>query len=419
MSSSAPSLRREVLGSFAILFAVGILLACAAVLAAYPFLDTPVEAILYLGALLVGDLAVLYLFGRRLLERQLVEPVDRLVEDTERIAEGDYRHRVRLAENDELRSVGQSVNAMADRLIRDQKLLARNVKSLERANRELVEARNEVTRAARLASAGSLAAGIAHEVGNPLGAIMSYVDVARRRAEEGTLDPELLESIREEAKRIDRIVRGLLDYARPESGDTGPADPARVVEGVLELLDQQGRTDGVEVRTSLADDVPRVHIDAHRLEHVVMNLVLNSLDALEETPDPVVRVAVAVEPGRASSMPTRREEDPPGVNYAHRRRMAGAGDGPEVNPLWTAPTVVVLEVEDNGPGIAEGDRERIFDPFYTTKDPGKGTGLGLAISARLVEGMGGEIDVSTSGEGGAAFQVRLPGVGEPATEEAT
>lgn len=417
MSSSSSSLRREVLGSFAILFTGGILLASVALLVAYPLLDTPGEAVLYLLALLVGDLVVLYLFGRRLLEKQLAEPVERLVEDTERIAEGDYRHRVRLAESGELRTVGSSVNALADRLIEDQERLARNVKSLERTNRELVEARNEVTRAARLASAGSLAAGIAHEVGNPLGAVMSYVDVARKRAKTGSVDPELLDSIREEAARIDRIVRGLLNYARPESRDTGPADPVRVVERVLELLDQQGRVDGVEVRTSLPDDVPRVHMDAHRLEHVVMNLVLNSLDALEGVAEPKIRVAVGLEPGRASRMPIRREEDPEGVNYAHRRRIASFAEGSDVDPLWTASSVVVLLVEDNGPGIAEADLERIFDPFFTTKDPGKGTGLGLAISARLVEGMGGEIDVGSGPRGGAAFQIRLPGVAESVAEE--
>lgn len=419
MSNSSPSsLRREVLGSFAILFAGGILSAFLAAVVAYPFLSTPTEAVFFLLALLVGDLVAVFLFGRHLLEKQLADPVERLVQDTERIAEGDFRHRVRLAETRELRAVGESVNSLADRLIRDQERLTRNVESLERTNRELMEARHQVVRAARLASTGSLAAGIAHEVGNPLGAIMSYVDVARKRTEEGDLDPDLLDSIREEAVRIDRIVRGLLDYARPESEDTGPADPVAVVEHVLDLLDRQGRLDEVAVESETAEDVPNVHMDGHRLEHVVMNLVLNGLDAVEEREDGgMVGVRVRAEPGGASRLPVRREEDPPGVNYAHRRRVAPEQDGEPLDPLWTAERVVVLRVEDDGPGIDEDDLERIFDPFFSTKEPGKGTGLGLAISARLVEGMGGEIEVENRPQGGAAFEIRLPGVSEVPDEE--
>ena len=103
-----------------------------------------------------------------------------------------------------------------------------------------------------------------------------------------------------------------------------------------------------------------------------------------------------------------RGDDPPGVNYLHRRRVARAFSAEAVGTLETAGRVVVLAVSDNGTGLPSADQTHVFDPFYTTKEPGKGTGLGLFISARLVTGMGGRIDVESIPEGGARFEVRLP-----------
>jgi C4-dicarboxylate-specific signal transduction histidine kinase len=161
-------------------------------------------------------------------------------------------------------------------------LLQDNVASLERTNRELVEARAETVRAARLASVGTLAAGIAHEVGNPLGAVIAYVDVARARARRGDTNVEILDSIREEAERIHRIVRGLLDYARPGEQEVGPRAPAEVVHRVRELLEHQGRFLGVETRWEVSPDTPLVTMDPHRLEQVLVNLILNALDAMSD-----------------------------------------------------------------------------------------------------------------------------------------
>jgi len=107
-------------------------------------------------------------------------------------------------------------------------------------------------------------------------------------------------------------------------------------------------------------------------------------------------------------LPPRREDDPPGINYLHRRRRVRDEAG--VDPVARAQRLTVIEVSDNGPGIADADLEHVFDPFFTTKEPGKGTGLGLSICARLVEGMGGRIDAGASPEGGARFVIRLPGI---------
>jgi two-component system NtrC family sensor kinase len=412
-SSSVPLLQ-ELLFAFGILFAAAILLVVLAVLVLLPILDSPRDATLFLSALITADLIVIFGFGGYILRRKLARPVERLVDDVRRMTEGG-NHRVGPMPSAELQHIGQSVNALADRLMRDQALLAENVQSLERTNIELVEARNQVIRAARLASVGTLAAGIAHEVGNPLGAIVGYIDVAIRRAQRDGQDTTLLEALREEARRIDRIVRSLLDYARPRNKEPELVAPVLVVERVRELLSAQGKFDGVDVLWRSDDGIPVVQIDPSRLEQVMVNLLLNALDAVAGRPDARIDVSVTTEIGASFALPVRREDDPNGVNYLHRRRALAdrRKEGPD--QLFTAIRVVVIRISDNGPGIPAQDLDRIFDPFFTTKAPGKGTGLGLAICAQLVESMGGRIAVGNTDAGGATFSVRIPAA--PAVRE--
>jgi len=402
-------LRRELLVAFGVLFGGGILVASIGLALILPTLDSAGEAALYILTILLAELGVIFLFGRITLGRALFNPMDRLVEDVKTMATGAYEHRVCPAPTLELQAVADSVNAMAERLIQDQRALANNIDSLDETNKALVEARAQVVRAARLASTGTLASGIAHELGNPLGALLAYVDVARSRAESEGGDTELLDSIREEAIRIDRIIRSLLDFARSKETESGPQSAWPVVDRVRDLLEAQGRLEGVDCGWECQGDVPPVLIDAQRLEQVLVNLLLNALEAIDEQDERMIRVTLQEEPGPGSLLPRRRRGDPPGVNYAHRRRSAVVEDGRSVAPLSAAERVVVLTVEDNGPGMAEETLEEIFDPFFTTKEPGKGTGLGLALSAQLVEGVGGEILAGNRKGGGAIFTLRLPG----------
>ncbi len=384
---------------------------------ALPALESPQEVFGVLLGVLSLALGVVFVLGGWLLTDRLVRPMERLVGDVRRIAEGDYVHRVEALPWTEFDAVRVGVNEMADRLVHDQDLLAANIISLDRTNRELVEARDQVIQAARLASVGTLAAGIAHEVGNPLGAIVGFTDVAASRARKAGADTELLEAIREEADRIDRIIRTLLDYARPRELEPGPQSLSEVGRRVRELLERQGRLDGVEVEW-LGWDAPSTEamVDPTAVEQILVNLVLNALDAMDGVSAPRLRVALEAEDGALKALPPRRENDPPGVNYMHRRRV-GRDFSPEgADPMFTADHVVVLKVADSGPGVADELRDRIFDPFYTTKDPGRGTGLGLSICARLVEGMGGKIHLEEAPEGGAEFVVRLPGVPGSDTE---
>ena len=392
------------------LFAAAIIFAVNGVLLILPMLTSPGQGTVFVTSLLIADLFVLFGFGSWLLRRRLVLPLENLTDAVERIADGYYEERAAGASSLELMALETGVNAMADRLIRDQERLARNIESLDRTNAELVEARDQVIRSDRLAAVGTLSAGIAHEVGNPLGAILAYVDVARARAKLAGGDTELLESIRAEAGRIDRIVRSLLDYAQPRQEESVPVSPGLVVERVREFLDAQGKLDQAEHVWRYGEDVPDVVMVASRLEQVMVNLLLNAADAVAGQHDARIVVTVSAGSGAVARQPIRREGDPRGINYMHRRRVSPDKVGKGVDPLFTATRLVLITVDDNGPGIPEEVLENVFDPFFTTKDPGKGTGLGLAICGRLVESMGGRIRAMRGPDGGARFTIRLPGV---------
>jgi C4-dicarboxylate-specific signal transduction histidine kinase len=409
---------RRLLVRLALLFAVAQFIAALTVIFGLPALrGQPLGAALLVILALV-DLGLLALFASWIIRGSLGGPVEHLAADIHRIADGDYHHRVGETHRVELRQIRESVNRLADRLIADRRLLAENVESLQQTNEELVIVRDQMIHSARLASVGTLAAGIAHEVGNPLGAITAFVDVARNRALRNGGDTEILDSIREEAGRIDRIVRGLLDYARPSDRVGEAARAMDVIAAVRDLLENQGKLDAVEVSWDLGKHVDAKVIEPYRLQQVLVNLLLNALDAVQGVAKPRIVVRLYESEGELARLPKRREADPPEINYAHRRRLGA--DEWRRDMLARSRRLTVIEVSDNGTGIAPEHLDRIFDPFFTTKEPGKGTGLGLSICARLVEGMGGLIEAGTSPEGGARFAIRLPGMqsAEVATVEA-
>ena len=188
--------------------------------------------------------------------------------------------------------------------------------------------------------------------------------------------------------------------------------PALVVKRVREFLDAQGKLDQVEQVWRYGEDIPDVVMVASRLEQVMVNLLLNAADAVAGQHDARIVVTVSADSGEVARQPIRREGDPRGINYMHRRRVSRDKIGKGVDPLFTATHLVLITVDDNGPGILGEDLENVFDPFFTTKDPGKATGLGLAICGRLVESMGGCIRATRGPDGGARFTIRLPGVQE-------
>jgi signal transduction histidine kinase len=313
----------------------------------------------------------------------VLKPLDRLNEAVDRLAAGDLKHRAPEAETRELTDLAVRFNHMTERLL---------------------DAQRQLVRAEKMAGIGQLAAGIAHEIGNPLSALGTYLDVLAKRGADG----EIVEQIRRERDRIDRIVKGLLAYARPQVEDTGAVDVGAALVNVVELLTQQGKLKRVDFDLEVDADLPAVRAKTHLMEQIIVNLLLNALDAA-----PGGRVVAGAAPWsyRARARDETRRSDGVAVtrsdSFANRRSA-----DPPIRPwrpeLSDGEPGVLLWVADSGPGVAESDRERVFDPFFTTKEPGHGTGLGLAVVQRSVHEFGGVVWVDDAREGGAVFKVFWP-----------
>lgn len=409
-----PTLRRELISAFALVFASALGMALVGLIFLLPRFQTPRHALLFIIVLLAADLAVFTLFGRWVLYRSVFGPIEAVIEDVEAIAAGDHDRRLARGGTQELARLGAAVNRMTERLVADQNELAANIRSLDETNRMLTEARDAMVHQEKMASVGRLGAGIAHEVGNPLGAIIGYLGLVHRRVDEQ--GKELVDAAEREARRIDRIVRSLLDFARPSETEMTEFDANAVVRETLDLVSTQGRFESVELDVDLSSALPAVSGNPHHLQQVLVNLLVNAIDALEGTAEPRIRIHTSVRDARFTErVPARRKDDPPGIDYSHRRRLF-ATRTPREDPYSVTGRLVEIIVSDNGPGIAPDVRDQIFEPFVTTKEPGKGTGLGLAVSARLIETMGGVLRTEESDDGGAQFVVLLPALTpQPAT----
>jgi signal transduction histidine kinase len=322
-------------------------------------------------ALAIGVAVAVALLAAALLVRSVGAPVARLLAAAESLERGAAGELPVLEPPGEAPGHGLSRAAVAFErvaaaLAAERARLAEKVIELERANRDLVRARESLLRAERLATLGRLASGIAHEVGNPLGAITGYVELARDRNRDGATQEtqDFLVRIGDEALRIDRIVRDLLDLARPAEAVLGAVALGAPLDAALRLARVQARFRSVEVAVAVPDALPPVLGDERRLSQVFLNLLLNAGDAMGGTGR--VRVEAAVEGGR-----------------------------------------VAVRVSDTGPGIPPSALPRVFEPFFTTKGAGQGTGLGLAISQGIVESFGGELRAENAPAGGAVFTVVL------------
>ena len=316
-------------------------------------------------AYFVLDFLLLLLLGSMLLSRTVVHPVRKLVSATRRIAGGDLGGTVHVPGSAEVAELCDAFNAMVIALREKRGEVEEKVASLNRANQEILEAKNEAVRSEKMASVGLLAAGMAHEIGTPLSAIMGYTGILAEELEGDAEKSDYLRRISAESRRIDRIVRGLLDYARPKEAARQQVELLPLMEKVVELLTAQGVLKRLEVSVTAEEGVPVVHADPHQLEQLLVNLVMNARDAM---------------PGGGEL------------------RLCARREGRQV----------LLEVIDTGEGMPPEHLSRVFDPFFTTKEPGKGTGLGLAIVARIAESCGGRISVESEQGVGSRFALSLP-----------
>ncbi len=403
-----PSLRFRLLGGLLILLFLALFTIAVTVYIGLK-LELPSQLLgVIVAAVIVADILLAYLVADHQLSRAVLKPVEEMVRGSERIASGDEGHRLIGSDTAELDRLATAVNTMAESLIQNQVELAHNVESLDATNRALSDARMRLVRSEKLASIGRLSAGVAHEVGNPLGAILGYVALGKK---DGVGESEWLQGIVYEAHRIDRIVRGLLEYARPRPASTSQIDINEVVTRTVQMMTLQGRFKAADVETDLADDLPLVRADAHQLEQVLVNLLLNASDAIEETGHRgTIRITTQADSvGQlVADDHYHRANDPRGMDYTHLRRFEGAVDPGPQRSLQPGDAVVALVVSDDGTGLSKEATARLFEPFFTTKEPGRGTGLGLAVSSRLIEGMGGTIEAESGVMTGASFRLLLP-----------
>ncbi|MCB1504283.1 MAG: sensor histidine kinase [Hyphomicrobiaceae bacterium] len=284
-----------------------------------------------------------------------------------------YQRRRRVSERMQLQA---SINAELERrvaertdaLTRANLLLEEEVSERRRAERELRQTQSDLVQASKLAALGQMSAGLSHELNQPLAAIRSYAENARKflaRERFDTADANL-GLIGDLTERMARIIRHLRTFARKEPTTVRPTLVARAIEDSLALLQRKISDAGAHVSLDIADHSMLAIAGEVRLQQVIVNLVCNALDAVKDGPMRNIDI-------------TAREED-------------GA---------------IVIIVSDSGPGIAQEDLANVFDPFFTTKDVGEGLGLGLSISYGIVQQFGGEIVARNHNAGGAAFEIRL------------
>ena len=323
----------------------------------------------------------------RVLRRQvaaLIEvPLAQCVQAAEAIAGGDNTRRVPVGQSYEFDQLAAGINRMTE---------------------QMLAATQSRMRVEKLATMGRIAAGISHEIGNPVSAIANYAYVLRMRTADvpGTTEP--IDALEREIARIDRIMRGLLDYARPMRVTPKPIVVDSVIEDVVRLLDDQGIVRRFRITRDLEAPEGVVYAERHDLQQVFVNLLLNAVDAMDREGDVVISSRINDATSLTESIDKRRG-DPAPQRWTHRpsKRALAWLSRPESPPRF-----LQIVMADSGTGVSPEDEERIFEPFFSTKQPGKGTGLGLAIVASTIENLGGTIWVQRAREGGAAFVILLP-----------
>lgn len=311
------------------------------------------------------------------LVRHLVsKPLERFVAAAEALGRGEFTHRLgEVAGGGELDELVHEFNRMASRLE------AANT-DLVRQSEERIALERRLRETEKLAALGNLAAGLAHEIAAPLHVIRGRAEMMLKRSGLPSADERNLRIIVDQIGRITLIVRNLLDYARRREPQSAAIELDAVIDAVLEFLGEEIQRAEVEVRREGPRSL-RLHGDADLLHQVFINIFLNAVQALE------CRTT-----GRCITIRTHIES-------------AGGPDSPadDAGPI-------VVDLEDNGPGIEAAVLQRVFEPFVTTKASGTGTGLGLAVARSIVEEHGGRIDASNLGSSdrpaGARFRITLP-----------
>jgi signal transduction histidine kinase len=304
----------------------------------------------------VVQAAVLLLVGNSALTavyvETLIRPILDLHQKMKRAAHGDLTARAHpRSSTTEVRELGEQFNRMMD--------------DLEEANEREKVRQAQLAHTEKMAAVGTLAAGVAHEVNNPLGGILTCIENLRANPDDRDMRQRYLGLIQDGLERIEQTVANLLDFSRQGTMEPAPTSINRTLDYVIELVQYQLRASGIDVRWNLDPKDPYVMGDHFRMEQLFLNLVLNALQAMPDGGDLT-------------------------LSTGHK---AGS---------------VVVEVRDTGVGIPDSVRERIFDPFFTTREVGKGTGLGLTVSDTIVTSHNGTLEVESVVGSGSTFRATFP-----------
>lgn len=316
--------------------------------------------------------------------KSYVQPVDRLVQAAESY-QGEGLHLFLVEKpTSEFGQLAGSIQGMVQRLEHHKGVLKQTVEELAQKNQLLQQNQREMIRAEKLATVGRLAAGLAHEIGNPLGVAQGYLQLLGMDGNSETERAEYLAKALQELARVDGLIRQLLDYARTSKGEPERFDVHGLLSEIAETLCVQPFLDGIRLVLALQAEINEVFADREQLRQVILNCLLNAADAIKVC------------------------------------RAKGAGAIILETALVALPqpekqsTMFQLSIKDNGEGIPLGLLDTVFDPFFTTKEPGAGTGLGLSVSLALVESMGGTIRMESVAGKGATAQLLLPLAEAPA-----
>ncbi len=311
----------------------------------------------------------------------IIKPLQRMVLATQEIARGDLDHKVDIHSADELGVLAASFNQMTEKLKAANTELLQWGKTLEKKvqerTKELMEMQAHLVQSEKLASLGKLAAGIAHEINNPLGGILIYSHLLLEETPKDSPQAENLRKIVKETTRCKDIVKGLLEFARPKEPEMAPANINEIVDRALSIFERQALFQNIKVNREYTP-LPSIVVDAGQLQQVFANIIVNAAEAMDGNGTLTIRTSIDAK------------------NDCLR-----------------------IEFADTGHGIPEEDFPRLFEPFFTTKEVGKGTGLGLAISYSIIQKHGGSIEVQSEVGKGSVFTVVLPLKREIAHERAS
>ncbi len=319
------------------------------------------------------------LIGHHQLSISYFRPLQRLAKRAETYKDETFPFFSVRKEDNELLVLSSSLNKMLNRISDDKHMLNETIGSLETTNIELQKAQNDVIRAEKLATVGRLSSGIAHEIGNPIGIVLGYLDLLKQPDVSEDERADFITRSEKEITRINNIIRQLLDMSRDAAGEVKPVSVHQILEELISVFSYQPTAAGIDFDKSFQAFEEGVIADPDRLRQVFLNLIINAIDAVNIKESGQKRIQLVTD------------------------NINGNDDG----TLVPKKKYIKVQVIDNGPGFQSTQLTHIFDPFFTTKEPGKGTGLGLSVAFMIVEKLGGQISARNGENIGAIFEVVL------------